>query len=319
MSYIIQEEANMQSRVSKLLYRSLKNIIQPYNSTTDYPRVRQDLETLARLQNISLKVELTCIPLDNCTMEMVRVPKAPKEKIIMYVHGGGFTTGGIVTSRKFITEFCLRAGINAVSCDYRLAPEHAYPAPLDDCIAMYNKLLDMGYHSKDIALLGESAGGTLILALTLYLKDKDMPLPACVCPMCPVGDMTGTLDSRERNIKVEALLRYDIDEKIRNDYVGDYDVCDPYISPIYGNFKCFPPLMLQLGEYEILYDDSMLLYEIAKKNEVEVILSVWNKMWHGFQILWGMPEAKMAHKELIVFIKKHLGYDELSDYRKIYE
>ena len=116
----------MQSRVSKLLYKSLKNIIQPYNSTTDYTRVRQDSENLARMQNISRKVELECIPLDNCVMEMVKVPKAPKEKIIMYVHGGGFTTGSIVVSRKFITEFCLRAGFNAVSCDYRLAPEHDF-------------------------------------------------------------------------------------------------------------------------------------------------------------------------------------------------
>ena len=137
--------------------------------------------------------------------------------------------------------------------------------------------------------------------------------------MCPVGNMTGTLDSRERNIKVEALLTYDINEKIRNNYIGDHDVCNPYISPIYGNYMNFPPLMLQLGEYEILYDDSMLLYEIAKKNDVEVVLSVWDKMWHGFQILYGMPEAKLAHNELIAFIKKHFDYDDLADYRKIYE
>jgi len=308
----------MQSRVSKVIYKSLKNIIQPYNSNTDYVKVRQDLENLARLQNINRKVELTCIPLENCTMEMVSVPEAPKDKIIMYIHGGGFTTGGIVTSRKFITEFCLRAKLNAVSCDYRLAPENAFPAPLDDCVDMYEHLLSMGYNSQNIVLLGESAGGTLTLALTLLLKDNNKPLPAAICSMCPVGDMTGTLDSRERNVKVEALLRYDLDEKIRMAYVNDYDVCDPYISPIYGNYENFPPLLLQLGEYEILYDDSVLLYEIAKKKGVDVTLSVWDKMWHGFQIIWGMPESKLAHKEIIEFFHKHLGYDEYEEYRKKY-
>lgn len=309
----------MQSRMSKVLYRSLKNIVKPYNNTTNYLEVREDIENLARLQRISRKVTLTCIPLENCTMELVEVPEAPKDKIVMYIHGGGFTTGSIAVSRKVITEFCLRAGLNAVSCEYRLAPEHAFPAPLDDCVAMYKHLLEMGYKGKDITLLGESAGGTLILTLTLYLKDHGIELPAAVCPMCPVGDITGTLDSRERNIKVEALLSYNIDEEIRKAYVGEHDVCDPYVSPIYGNYKDFPPIFLQLGEYEVLYDDSMLIYEMAKKSDVDVTLSVWDKMWHGFQVIWNMPEAKLAQDEIIAFMYKHLDYNILDNYRVKYE
>jgi acetyl esterase/lipase len=309
----------MQSRLSKIVYKSLKKYVGPMNAdeSMDYVKARQDMEDLAKLLKIDKKVEITCKQLDNCSMEYVRVPHAPDNKIIMYIHGGGFTSGSVICSRKYITEFCLKARLNAVSSEYRLAPENTFPAALEDCVEIYKQLLLDGYKGKDIAITGESAGGTLSLNLVLYLKDHNMDMPAAVCAMCPVGDITGKLDSRERNIKVEALLQYDLDGKIRETYVGDADVKDPYISPIYGDFHNFPPLLLQLGENEILYDDSVMLYEKAKNAGVKVSLSIWEYMWHGFQLVVGMPEANEAIQEAMEFMSKYLKNDRYRSFRVI--
>ncbi|MFA7673138.1 MAG: alpha/beta hydrolase [Clostridia bacterium] len=309
----------MQSRLSKIVYKSLKRYVGPMNAceATDYVKTRQDMEDLARMLKIDKNVELTCINLENCSMEYVHVPHAPDNKIIMYIHGGGFTSGSVICSRKYITEFCLKARLNAISCEYRLAPEHTYPAALEDCVEIYEYLLSNGYKGRDIAITGESAGGTLSLNLVLYLKDHHMDMPAAVCAMCPVGDITGRLDSRERNIKVEALLQFDLDGKIRETYVGNADAKDPYISPIYGDFHNFPPLLLQLGENEILYDDSVMLYEKAKNAGVKVSLSIWEHMWHGFQLVVGMPEANEAIQEAMEFMSKYLKNDRYRSFRVI--
>jgi acetyl esterase/lipase len=190
--------------------------------------------------------------------------------------------------------------------DYRLAPEHPFPAPLDDCLTVYRRLIKDGIKPKHIVIAGDSVGANLTLAVLLKLRDADEPLPAAAVCISPLTDLAFT--SRSCQTQKDALLTAEFVRSMSSHYVGNEDVYNPLISPHYGNLAGLPPLLIHAGEDEILLNDAERLADNARNAGVEVTLTVWPKMWHVWHILAPyLPEAIQATHEIGSFIHSHIA------------
>lgn len=226
-------------------------------------------------------------------------PKAPSGKLLYYVHGGGFTLGSSGIPMPFLLELSHRLHITCFSADYRLAPEHTFPAAPEDAFAGYQALLDLGYRPEDIILCGESAGATLSLDIPLMAKAAGVPCPAAVIAMSPVTDATAALDGT-------VLEGLDGPDKIYEVYAPGQDVSHPLISPALGDLEGFPPVFLSVGGTEILLQDSLIFAKAAAKAGVDVHLHVGKDMIHTYPLdLWDYPEAMTAFEELELFIRQY--------------
>ena len=294
-----------QSIVSKILYKILlKGKTLPAKRVEpDYAEERQKSEARMSRFKISKRCKISRCKLQHATIEFMNVEGALEEPLLLYIHGGGFSMGSVAESRKYLSWFALSAGMNAASCEYRLAPEHPFPAALEDVAEVYTYLLKSGYQADKIVLMGESAGGELCLALALWLKDNNMPLPRGIYLMCPVTNLSITGGSRAALHKKDPIIYKDINEEIMATYAPREKPANPYLTPVYGDISGFPPLLLQVGEFDPLLDDSLQFYEKAKEANIDAKISVWPKMWHVFQVMWVMKEARKARDEGIRFIR----------------
>lgn len=206
------------------------------------------------------------------------------ERIILYCHGGGYTTGGINYAGMFAGKMTKATGIRTVAHLYRLSPEYRYPAALEDTVTIWDYLLDKGYKPEDIIVAGDSAGGNLALELGLYLKKKGRQLPAAYVLLSPWTDMTMTAQAYERCIDADPILSPAYIETVRKGYLGDRtDYDNPDFSPLYGDLSGFPPTLIQVGSNEILNDDSLNLAKVMKQDGVNVKLEEYRGCHHVFQ------------------------------------
>ena len=192
-----------------------------------------------------------------------------------------------------------------LTIDYRVAPEDPYPAALEDAVRAYNWLLDRGYPGNRIIVAGDSAGGGLALALCLYLRDHGIELPGGIIAMSPWTDMTASGESYETNFEKDPLFGNTRDSLIYNrDYLGLEDPRNPYISPAFGDLTGFPPMLIQVGSYEMLLSDAQTVAQKAKKQGVKVRFHIYEGMFHVFQMAMQlMPESVMAWKEVEKFLE----------------
>lgn len=217
--------------------------------------------------------------------EWVNLNRAHMEKrLILHCHGGGYSTGSSLYARTLTSKLAQSTGIGVVCFDYRLAPEHPYPAALEDAEKVWNYLMLLGYGARDIILTGDSAGGNLALALTLKLKEQKRLLPRGLVLMSPWTDLTSSGESYTEKAGVDPVLDREYINRMVLAYGGDKDLSNPYISPLFGDFSNFPPTYIQVGENEILFSDSLRLYERMKEAGVEVKLEQFPGMWHVFQM-----------------------------------
>ncbi len=207
-----------------------------------------------------------------------------KKCMILYCHGGGYSTGSSLYARTLTGKLAMSASMDVLSFDYALAPEHPYPQALEDAVRVWDHLMLLGYGARDIIVAGDSAGGNLALSLTLQLKKEGRFLPGGLVLMSPWTDLTSSGRSYVTKASVDPVLdaAY-LQEMIRN-YADGQDVTDPMISPLFGDFEGFPPVYIQVGGNEILQDDSVLLYKKMLKANVSVKLDVFKGMWHVFQM-----------------------------------
>ena len=239
--------------------------------------------------------------------------------MILQLHGGGYT--GAVRNAYYVFAGLyneLSHGCNVLTPDYRVAPENPYPAALEDALASYRWLLSKGYYGEQIILAGDSAGGGLAMALCMYLRDHNMPVPGGIIAMSPWTDLTASGESYETNYEKDPLFGNTRDSLIYSkDYIQDEDPTNPYISPLYGNFSGFPPMLIQVGSYEMLLSDSELVAEKAKRAGCKVRLSIYEGMFHIFQMAMLMiPESKHAWQEIGRFldiIEQHLPDEHLDE------
>ncbi|WP_075681696.1 alpha/beta hydrolase [Roseburia sp. 831b] len=250
---------------------------------------------------------MTKIELPNFTMELLESKENPnQEKIILQLHGGGYIGAMRNAYRTFAGLYNeVSKGMSVLTIDYRVAPEHPYPAALEDAVAAYQWLLEQGYFGYQIILAGDSAGGGLVMALCHYLNDHKMPLPCGIVAMSPWTDLLASGESYETNFEKDPLFGNTRDSLIYNkDYVGDHDPMDSYISPLYGDFRGFPPMLIQVGSYEMLLSDSVSVAAKAREQGVRVRLSIYEGMFHIFQMaMLLLPESKKAWVEIGKFIE----------------
>lgn len=237
---------------------------------------------------------------------------APKAcvKAIFYTHGGGYVSGNCEDHRMHVAKFVLATGVGALLYDYRLAPEHPFPAGMEDTLCAYRWLLDQGVSASDILILGESAGGGLCLAALNAIRDSGLPLPAAGAALSPWTDLTCQGGSYKTNARrdISTLGSWEVWGSY---YVGGNDPRHPWISPLYGDLRGLPPVLIEVGDYEILLDDSLAYAKKASEVGVEMELHVWPEMVHCFPLFAPMfTEATQAWEEVIAFIRKHLQLEK---------
>ncbi|KAB8145114.1 alpha/beta hydrolase [Chloroflexia bacterium SDU3-3] len=243
--------------------------------------------------------------------EWVVPPHHSAESVLLYLHGGGYILGSPRSHRDLVARLSLAAGVRSLLIDYRLAPEHPFPAAVEDALAAYRWLLGAGVRPEQIVVGGDSAGGGLSLALLLALRQEGLPMPAGAALISPWTDLPGELPSRAAKGDADPIFTSEALEGLGKAYPGATDPRHPQISPIHADLRGLPALAIQVGEDELLLDDSLVLAEHARAADLAVELSVWPDMWHVFQIYAAaVPEAQRAIEELASFIRRRLGLGE---------
>lgn len=227
---------------------------------------------------------------------------AGNHKIIFYCHGGGYMTGSCLYARELTTKLARHTGRCVFCFDYRLAPEFPYPAAVEDAFLAWNYILSCGYESKDVIVAGDSAGGNLALVLTLILQERNMELPKSLVLFSPWTDMTSSGQSYHAKELVDPILTNEYITKAVSCYLGNTNACSPYVSPLFADFKGFPPVYIQVGTNEILLDDSRALYKQLLMHNTYAKLDIFEGMWHVFQMS-PILKAEQAIQKAALFIK----------------
>lgn len=236
--------------------------------------------------------------------EWVIPPEEDPEKVIFYTHGGGYGMGDLISSRALIAPIAKKTGIRVFSFEYRLAPEHPFPAAFDDAKEAYEYVLGQGYSPGNIIAFGESAGGGLAVSNILRLIAEGKEAPKCLVTISPWSDLTATGQTYFLNEDKDPLLRGKYLKRLADSYVGDDSPLNPYISPAFASYDDrFPPTLIQAGSDEVLLDDSKLLYDAMKDGGVDVDIEIYPKMWHVFHI-WQLEESDKAITAIDEFIKR---------------
>jgi acetyl esterase/lipase len=282
--------------------------------TTDYrdpaamARLRAGLDRmfLANARRITTDYVLDKVDAGGVTAYWVRTGKpANEDKVIVYLHGGGFILGSATANLGIPLRVGPAARTPVLSVEYRLAPEHPFPAAVEDTVSAYRWLLERGYKGADIALVGDSAGGGLAVSAALALVREKLPAPAAVVALSPLTDLTPVGDTRRTLAGYDPIVIGDPTARFAL-YAGVHDVRDPRISPVYADLRGMPPLLIQVGTREVLLSDSVRLARRAREAGVEVTLDVWEGMWHVWQDHALAPEARQAAREIGLFLERHL-------------
>lgn len=233
---------------------------------------------------------------------------APGNKLIFYVHGGGYVSGSCNDHRTLVSKIALNAGTTCLLYEYGLAPEDPFPAALDDSLNVYKAILEKGYKPENIVIMGESAGGGLCLVILLALRDKDIPLPKAAVAISPWTDLSCSSETYQTKNKV-SLAPLNSWNVFSHYYVAGNDVKNPYISPLFGELSGLPPLFINAGNSDELFDDGRKFAEKARQAGVDVFFREGEGMIHCYPMMAPFfPEATEAMNEIVKFIKQQLSY-----------
>lgn len=259
-----------------------------------------------RFGKVPKEIEVTPLQIDNLYAEWLIPAGASNDKIILYFHGGGYVCGSCNAHRAITAKFVKGSQAGALLFDYRLAPEHPYPAAIEDSLKVYRWLLKQGTQASNIVFAGDSGGGGLCLGTLLALRDQGTPLPSAAVAYSPVTDLKCAGESHRTKVKV-CLSPEGMAQAIAKHYAGDKGYEIPYASPLYAELQGLPPLLIYAGEDEILRDDAIQFAEKARHAGVDVTLRVGKGMFHCYPAIAPLfPEATQAMDEICNFIRKHL-------------
>lgn len=250
------------------------------------------------------------VKIDRVRTERLRgewqVPRHAERGTILYFHGGGYIAGSAAGYRPLTVGLARLARRRVFSLDYRRAPEHRFPAALDDAVLAYRWLLDQGVQPRALALAGDSAGGGLVIATLLRLRDTGVPLPAAGVCFCPWTDLAATGESLRTNDGRCPSFRPATIPKYARIYLGDASDRDPYASPVFGNLAGLPPLLLQAASNELLVDDARRVHDSVQKAGGVSRLEIFDDLFHDWPILDGfLPEARQALQQAAAFLDEH--------------
>lgn len=264
-------------------------------SEEELKKHRSAMEHAAKLATPTGNLSVESFLVGNIECEWVKSDLAHNPSaVILYAHGGGYTCGGLSYARILAAKMALHTGLSVISFAYRLAPEHPYPAALDDAREVWDYLMHLGYGANQVLLAGDSAGGNLVLALTQELAATHRMKPRALLLFSPWTDMTALSESYETYKDKDPILTKDYVLAMRDAYIGtDADPADAKYSPIYGNFTDFPPTLVQVGKNEILQEDSVKLAKRINKAGGRATLEIYKDGWHVFQQM-PLPQATKA-------------------------
>ncbi len=274
---------------------------QPRNPNASVEKMRAGMEKTS--EHVARDVKCEPIRVGDIGAEWIDPPDVASDRVILYLHGGGYVMGSINTHRATIARIARAAKARALALDYRLAPEHKFPAAVDDSLAAYKWLIAQGYKPNKIVIAGDSAGGGLTLAALLAIRDAKLPMAAAGVAISPWADMEGTGDSFKTRADRDPMVGSGNLGGMAKNYVGDQDPKHPLASPIHADYRGLPPLLIQVGDAETLLDDSNRVAARAKAGGVKVDLEVWDDMihvWHAFAKI--LPEGQQAIDKIGKFV-----------------
>jgi epsilon-lactone hydrolase len=247
-------------------------------------------------------------PLAGMPAEWITSPGCRGGRALLHLHGGGYVMGSCGSHRALASRIGAAAGAGVALPEYRLAPEHPFPAALEDGVAAYRALVAGGVAPDDIVLVGDSAGGGLVLATLVALRDAGDPLPAGAVLLSPLTDLTASGESMRTRADSDPWLSPALLDVTLRPYVGGADRADPRLSPLFADLRGLPPLLIQVGDQEILLSDATRLAERAQAAGVEVTLEVWPEVWHVWHLFAPqLPDANEALDRIGAFVRGRLG------------
>lgn len=285
----------------------IANHIAPVDDSGSKSELREKL--FARDWKCPEQLQLIDMDMGQFHMELLKERKREElyndRGIILQLHGGGYYSDINNSYRDMAVQyFEVSGGMDILTIDYQVAPEYPYPAALEDAIKAYQWILAQGYENDNIVVVGDSAGGGLALALGLYLRDNNILLPQKIITMSAWADLTCRGESYEKNFDIDPVFGGTKDSVVfHNAYYRDNNPENPYISPVFGDYDGFPPMLLQVGEHEMLLSDTTTIAKKAEAVNVDVTLHIYPGMFHIFQKGLGMyPESQEAWEEIRSFL-----------------
>ena len=268
----------------------------------DLDRQRKGQELLGRLVAPMLGMSWEPFDLQGMPAAWVRPERGhDRRHVILYCHGGGYTSGNLGYARILAAKLAGVTGYEVLAFEYRLAPEHTYPAPLEDAMKAWDHLMHLGYGARDVVVAGDSAGGNLALVLTMLLREAGRLLPRRLVLLSPWTDMTASGKSYQEHRDDDPMLTMDYIRAVRGVYAPGQAPASPKLSPLFGDLRRFPPVLIQAGTNEILLSDSVRLRDRLVQAGTPCRLEVWPDMWHVFQ-MFPIKKAAQAMEHIGRFL-----------------
>jgi acetyl esterase/lipase len=279
-------------------------LIQFLQTRMPLPFANRMMKQSAARVRLGAEVKHTPVTANGVAAEWIEPQDGALGQVLLYFHGGGFVFGLSSLHLQMAATLAKMSGLRVLMVDYRLAPDAPFPAALDDCLNAYQWLLAQGIQAQNIVLGGDSAGGNLVLTLLMKLRDAKLPLPAAAACLSPVTDLT---DDKQLDASIhDPVLSPEIMHFYNKAYLAGQDAHNPLISPVFGDPHGFPPLLIHVGEDELLRGDATRMAALAKAAGVEVRLEVYARMWHVWQLTLSLPQATQSLEDIAQFYKAHL-------------
>ena len=270
--------------------------------------LRRGLEQMAGAFTVPADVTCERVDAGGVPAEWVAAPDAHRDRVILYLHGGGYVMGSINTHRGLAVNLSRAAAARVLLIEYRLAPEHPFPAAVEDATAAYRWLLAQGIQPARIVIGGDSAGGGLTIATLVALRDKKVPLPAAGVCLSPWTDLEGIGESMQAKAAVDPMVQRDGLVRMAGLYLNGQSARTPLAAPLYADLSGLPPLLIQVGTAETLLDDATRVADRARKVGVQVELEPWEDMIHVFQAFAPLlPEALQAIDRIGAYVRQRTG------------
>ena len=268
--------------------QNMMTLIRKVHGMIDSPDIekhRHSQDQVGALLGTGKDILIREVEFQDMAGEWVSVNRAHMKKyVILYCHGGGYSTGSSIYARTLTTKLAASTSMDVLSFDYRLAPEHPYPAATEDAMKAWDYLMLLGYGARDVIVAGDSAGGNMALSLVLKLKSQNRLLPRGLVLMSPWTDLTSSGKTHITRAEVDPVLNEEYLKSMIENYAPEQPLDDPLISPLFGEFEGFPPTYIQVGDNEVLLSDATMLHKKMIQANVSVKLDVFKGMWHVFQM-----------------------------------
>ena len=298
---------SLQVRLLELYFR-IQHAFAPKAGKTDIGKERAELDGLGAMFKLPRGIQIVKELAGGMPAEWLIPPGVSAGRVVLYLHGGSYVAGSSNSHRSLAANIAIASKARALIIDYRLAPEHPHPAGVEDAVAAYQWLLNNQVDPRHLAVVGDSAGGGLSVALLVSLRDRHIPLPAaCVC-LSPWTDLAFSGESWKSKAAVDLIIYAYKELEFARMYLGGLDAKTPLASPLYADLKGLPPLLVQVGTHEVLLSDSTRLVDRAKQAGVNAVIDEWEKMQHVWQFAASfIPEGRRAVARLGEFIDRYAG------------